>query len=198
MVRLNPECDVLANLSGGLDSVYGIWQLLLEGRKPLIHHCHLSGNLRQPWESQATADVLGWFQARGLGNFEYIDSHVELPPTVYRSRMRDPELIMMIAGQVLRDRPHIREMAYFNNAEDTSTRHPRTKRRRENILYYWAHRRNIKITRPIVHLTKADIVRALPHDLFEASHWCRFPGSRGEPCHRCIPCKKVDNALEGE
>lgn len=196
--RLNPDCDVLANLSGGLDSVYGVWRLLEQGRRPLIHHCHLGGNKRLQFESRATQEALEWFRIRGLTNFEYIESWVTLPPYRYKSRMRDPDLIMMVSGQILRDRPHINELSYFNNLEDTSSRYPRMARSRVNILKYWAHRNNIKIDRPIAHLTKADIVRALPDDLFQLSHWCRFPNSHGEACHRCIPCRKVDAALEGE
>lgn len=195
MARLNPDCDVLANLSGGLDSVYGIWRLLEEGRHPLIHHCHLGGNTRLPWESQATSRVLGWFATNGLAAFDYIESEVTLPPTRYKSRMRDPDLMMIISGQILRDRPHIGELAYFNNVEDTSSRYPRIARSRENIMRRWAHRKNIDVTRPIAHMTKADIVHALPPALFALSHWCRFPGPNGEWCHNCIPCRKVDAAL---
>lgn len=196
MARLNPDCDVLANLSGGLDSVYGIWRLLERGRYPLIHHCHLAGNLRLPHETRATTGVLDWFRTQGLTRFDYIESTVHLPPYRYKSRMRDPDLIMMIAGQILRDRPHIRQLDYYNNAEDTSTLYPGVKRRREQIMRYWAHRRNIRVTRPLVTMTKAQIVRALPRSLFSLASWCRFPSPHGEVCHRCIPCRKVDRALK--
>lgn len=195
MTVLNPDCDVLANLSGGVDSVFGVWQLLLQGKRPLIHHCHLGGNLRLPWESSATANVLEWFTDRNLTNFEYIESHIELPPYRYKSRMRDPDLIMMVSGQILRDRPHIRRLDYYNNAEDTSTVYPKIRRRRERIFYFWAGRQNISITRPLASMPKADIVQAMPADLLQLCSWCRFPSVLGAACRRCIPCRKIYAAL---
>lgn len=195
MERLNPDCTVLANLSGGVDSVYGIWTLLIHGVKPLIHHCHLGGNLRLRWESQATFRTLEWFRNQGYVNFDYVDSWVTLPPYRYKSRMRDPDLIMMISGQILRDRPHIKHMDYYNNAEDTSTIYPRTKARRESILKFWAGRRNIKITRPLETMTKAEIVRLMPDELLSLCSWCRFPNAHGIPCRKCIPCRKIFAAL---
>lgn len=193
-MKLNPDCTVLSNLSGGLDSVYGLWSLLTHtNHRALVHHCHLGGNKRLVWESRATANVLQWLQARGYDNFEYVESWVTLPPYRYKSRMRDPELIMMVSGQILRDRPHIKLLDYYNNAEDTSTRYPRTKRRREQILNFWAHR-GIKVMRPIEHMTKADIIADMPEELFNLASWCRFPSPHGEPCHNCIPCRKVDAA----
>lgn len=194
MEPLNPDCSVLANLSGGLDSVYGLYVMLQDRGRVLIHHCHLGGNPRLPWESRATNNVLRWFENNGLTNFDYIESSVTLPPYRYSSRMRDPDLIMMISGQILRDRPHINELAYFNNSEDTSSRYPRVARSRVNIMKRWAHRRNIVVSRPVAHMTKADIVRAIPEDLFRLASWCRFPDYMANPCHRCIPCRKVDAA----
>lgn len=191
---LNPDCTVLANLSGGLDSVYGIWKLLESGERVLIHHCHLAGNQRLPWESRASDRVLSWYMDHGLTNFDYIESFVQLPPARYKSRMRDPDLIMIISGQILRDRPHIQTLAYFNNRDDTSSRYPKIARSRVRTMKRWARRTNIYVDRPIAHMSKAEIVKALPADLFTVASWCRFPDDSGTPCHDCIPCRAVDAA----
>lgn len=196
---LNPDCTVLVNLSGGADSVFGLWRLLLGGlHRPLVHHCHLGGNPRLPWESKATKDALEWMAGQGLTNFEYVESHITLPPTKQATRMRDPDLIMMVTGQLLRDRPHIKRIEYFNNSQDTSTLYPRTRRRRVHIMQYWAKRKDIVIGRPLQHLTKAQIVRMMPTDLLDLCSWCRYPSTSGTPCRRCIPCRAIFAALQGE
>jgi len=191
---LNGDCTVLANLSGGLDSIYGVWKLLESGEKVLIHHCHLAGNQRLPWESRATEKALDWYMDHGLLNFDYVQSYVQLPPARYRSRMRDPDLIMIISGQILRDRTHIKRLAYFNNVDDTSTRYPKVARSRVRTMQRWARRRDVEVFRPLVRMSKADIVRELPAELLTIGSWCRFPDGTGAACHGCIPCRAVDAA----
>src|SRR6266498_3133831 len=82
----NKQHTVISNLSGGIDSVYGTYKLLLEGEYVLIHHCHLTSRTRMRYESDVTAKVLEYFRSQGLTNFEYIDSAVVLPQTPHFTR----------------------------------------------------------------------------------------------------------------
>lgn len=185
---------VLSNLSGGIDSVYGTYKLLLAGEHVLIHHCHLTSRHRMRYESIATARVLDWFRSQGLTNFEYVDSAAVLPPAPHMSRMRDPEVIMAMAGTILRARKHIKRLAYWNIVGDTSTKYPNGKviKARTEMMYITARRRNIKIERPLQEMTKTDILRDMPRELFELAFWCRFPLEDGSPCRtECTTCVDV-------
>lgn len=185
---------VLSNLSGGIDSVYGTYKLLLAGERVLIHHCHLTSRHRMRYESVATARVLEWFRAQGLTNFEYIDSASVLPPAPHMQRMRDPEIIMAMAGTILRARPHIKRLAYWNIVGDTSTKYPNGKviKARTRMMYITARRRNIHIERPLQEMTKSEILADMPRGLFELCFWCRFPLEDGSPCRtECSTCLDV-------
>lgn len=185
---------VLSNLSGGIDSVYGTYKLLLGGERVLIHHCHLTSRHRMQYESLATAKVLEWFRAQGLTNFEYIDSAAVLPPAPHMQRMRDPEIIMAMAGTILRARPHIKRLAYWNIVGDTSTKYPDGKviKARTRMMYTCARRRNIHIERPLQEMTKSEILADMPRGLFELCFWCRFPLEDGSPCRtECSTCVDV-------
>ncbi len=185
---------VLSNLSGGIDSVYGTYRLLVAGERVLIHHCHLTSRHRMRYESIATAKVLDWFRSQGLTNFEYIDSAAVLPPAPHMKRMRDPEIIMAMAGTILRARPHIKRLAYWNIVGDTSTRYPNGKviKARTQMMYICARRKNITIERPLQEMTKTEILRDMPAELFKLSFWCRFPLEDGSPCvTNCSTCVDV-------
>lgn len=190
-----PACTILANLSGGIDSVYGVYTLLRQGEHVLIHHCQLSEYRRATFECAANAEVLEWYTSQGLDNFEYVESTVTMPPARHASRVRDGEILMFLAGGLLRSHKHIKRMAYFNNAEDSSSRYPRYARRLVSIMRRTARRQNIRVIRPIANMTKAEVVAAIPPELLALCHWCRFPRVDGSPCHRCHTCKSVDPAL---
>lgn len=182
---------VLSNLSGGIDSVYGTYKLLLAGERVLIHHCHLTSRYRMRYESMAVEKVLAWFDSQGLTNYEYIDSAAVLPPAPHMQRMRDPEIVMAMAGTILRARPWIKRLAYWNIVGDTSTKYPDGKviKARTRMMYICARRRNIHIERPLQEMTKTQILADMPRDLFELAFWCRFPHEDGTPCMKPCTCK---------
>jgi len=185
---------VLSNLSGGIDSVYGTYKLLLAGERVLIHHCHLTSRHRMRYESQAVEKVLSWFDKQGLTNYEYIDSAAVLPPAPHMQRMRDPEIVMAMAGTILRARPWITRLAYWNIVGDTSTKYPNGKviKARTRMMYICARRRNITIERPLQEMTKTEILADMPRELFELAFWCRFPLEDGSPCKtNCTTCVDV-------
>lgn len=185
---------VLSNLSGGIDSVYGTYKLLLAGERVLIHHCHLTSRHRMRYESVAVARVLEWFNSQGLTNYEYIDSAAVLPPAPHMQRMRDPEIVMAMAGTILRARPWIKRLAYWNIVGDTSTKYPDGKviKARTRMMYICARRRNIHIERPLQEMTKTEILSDMPKELFELCFWCRFPLEDGSPCRtECTTCVDV-------
>lgn len=195
---------ILANLSGGIDSVYGVYLLLKQGEEVLIHHCNLAGNKRVQWETKATIGALEWYMDQGLDNFKYVQSDAVIPYGFdndgwkRRLRMiRDAELVMVMAGSILRAEKSIKTLAYFNNKEDSTTKYPNSRETKARIAALnRTARRKIQIIRPICHLTKADIIERMPEELFELSSWCRFPDSEGEPCHKCHTCRKVDAVME--
>jgi 7-cyano-7-deazaguanine synthase in queuosine biosynthesis len=189
----NRKCTVLSNLSGGIDSVYGTYKLLLEGERVLIHHCHLTSRKRMRYETIATARVLDWFREQGLDNFEYIDSAVVLPPAPHLKRMRDPEIIMALTGTILRARRHLKRVAYWNIIGDTSTEDPEGEATvaRVEMMYICARRRNIEIERPLQEMTKSEVIRAMPRELFLLCFWCRSPQEDGTPCRTCKTCLSV-------
>jgi hypothetical protein len=145
------------------------------------------------YESIATARVLEWFDSQGLTNYEYIDSAVVLPPAPHLKRVRDPEIIMALCGNILRARRHIKRVAYWNIVGDTSTEMPNSKavRARIRMMYICARRNDITIERPLETWTKQDVIRAMPRELFELAFWCRQPLEGGVPCRKCKTCVDV-------
>lgn len=185
--------DVLSNLSGGVDSVYGTLLLLRAGHRVLVHHCVIDEMGRAPHERAAALGALGWYRQNGFDNFEYVESMAKMPPSPFRTRVRCVEMVMFYAGGILRAQTHIKTMAYFNNAEDSYTRDPNSVEARARLatLYNTARRDDFEVVRPVMHMTKAEIVADMPPDLFRLCSWCRAPAPDGTPCGSCNTCRIV-------
>jgi 7-cyano-7-deazaguanine synthase in queuosine biosynthesis len=194
------DATMLANLSGGIDSAYGCYFLMKMGHKLLIHHCNVGPGCRAECERKATYACLDWYRANGFGGrFDYIESSATMPPSNYKSRLREIELVMVFSGAILRDQPGIKKLAYFNNAEDLYSRLPDAieSRARIDALYRTARRDNIRIIRPLSSMTKAEIVEIIPPPLLLCTHWCRFPREGCGSCGVCYTCRRVLQAIYG-
>lgn len=192
-----PPGRVFINLSGGIDSAYGMWLALTKGVPLVVHHCHLHNREgRVHVEAKATADVMDFMRSHGLNAFEYIESSFDyrtLPRIIY-----DVELIGWITGMALRSKRLLdcKTVMVTANAEDPSARNAQSRRgrlRREaaemaayrQLDWWWAFR----------DLTKAEMVARMPAGLVDLCWWCRKPVFLGKPCHKCHSCIQMDAIL---
>jgi len=191
VVTPRPSERVLVNLSGGVDSVHAAWRLLAEGRKVLLHHCIIHNREgRAEVERRAVRGVVDWLNRRGLTRFELLESGYNqgnLGALPY-----DVELVGFLTGVILRDRRRqdIGTVVVSCNASDVSVTNPTTPRvvRRKQLAELMAGR-ELSWWMPFAHLTKAQMVEELPHDLLAVCWWCRRSGP--QQCGACRPCREV-------
>lgn len=194
--RLTPPTSgpLLVNLSGGIDSVYATWRLLSAGHRLLIHHCVMRNpEGRADVEADAVDVVLSWLRRSGLRGFRHVRSgydHGTLGRMVY-----DIEVIGFFTGVVLRDPANrqVRTVVVSANSGDATVRDPSTPRvvRRRQIAEATAGRR-LSWWVPFAHVSKSEMIDALPGPLLSAAWFCRRPqGVR--PCGRCRTCREVQS-----
>ena len=183
---------IVANLSGGVDSAYGIYLLLKEKQELLIHHCVLYNglsHLRTEFETNATYKIMEWYSNQGFTGYEYIETAINLPkPTMEDRRLLDLESVMFLTGGIFRTNPGLTVLARFANADD-QTQTTRENKHRKDALIRTARRNNIKMIFPIARFTKQQIRDEMPQDLLDLCHSCRKPDENGNICMDCHACK---------
>lgn len=189
----------LLMLSGGLDSAWCLRHLVESGLPVRTHHVTLRDwEGRASVEDRAVTNVLRWAKDNGHGHLiTHSRSTVDFGDL--RWIPKNFHLWAYWAGVI---------MANPANAAITKVVLPRHSDAftspagaKKSDTAYKTHIKAIcgrtpELVFPMVHLTKAEVVRDLPADLREACWWCRRPRN-GKPCHNCMTCRQVDPALEG-
>jgi 7-cyano-7-deazaguanine synthase in queuosine biosynthesis len=196
--------DTLHNLSGGLDSVYCMYDYLTKNpdKTLLVFHCNLESRVgRHLKEREATDKALQWFQDNGLTNYKYLEGSFSYGDEI-RMTM-DDYIIAVFTGILLRDRKKYRSIKYMINcAHKTSTIrlgpriHNYRKRVDEIITVMSAGDsrvagRTLERVYPILHMMKSEVVAACPPDLLVLTWSCRKPRDDGSRCGKCHACRQI-------
>lgn len=187
-----PPGRVFVNLSGGIDSAYGMWLALSRGIPVVAHHCHLINREgRHLVEAEATRRVMDYLRSVGLKDFTYYESSFDyrtLPRIIY-----DVELMGWITGMALRSKllADVSTVMVTANSEDPTARNAQSRRgriRRESAEM--AAYRTLNWWWPFRHMTKSAMVGSMPPGLLECCWWCRKPHN-GAACLHCHTCKHM-------
>lgn len=191
--RRGLDLAILCNISGGVDSVYSAYAVLKGNPEDrvVLHHMARSTNIRQKLELAAVKQALGWLMGAGLTNFVYMQSEGGRSPETV-AELQDIELLAPHMGAILRQHPTIGKVVISANAEDLKqgAGYEKRSRVRFEILESVA-RRTPEYLWPISHMTKRDIIAAMPESLFRLCWYCRRPTADLLPCGRCNPCRHV-------
>lgn len=188
----------LVNLSGGVDSTFALYRQLQKSKEHvLVHHCHLvlpSG--RQLYETVAAHDVVDWLRWKGLGHFSFIESGFDYKTLGFE--IDDNTLIRWFSALLAGDEKYrsLETIVVSMNKDEYDLAAPEHRvevaKKREALMLAVAGR-SLRASYPILTLTKAEIIRQMPSDLFAMTWYCRKPRD-GKPCHMCRTCRLVDQA----
>lgn len=179
----------LLNISGGVDSVYVAWDHLRNRRgRLLLHHCEFRTKSRR-WEAEAKAlnEVLAWFDANGLTDYEIARTGFDYGTL---DTIWDIEVIGFLTGVILRKRPEINTVLLTATADDMELKNiSRRQKRRADIIELVANR-PVRLIQPVSHVRKAAMIAELPADLYALTWSCRKPKD-GKPCGKCYTCRTI-------
>src|SRR5690606_12086583 len=104
--RMDFPTRVIVNLSGGVDSAYGLYLCLEAGCDVLVHHIRLKNHEgRQDVDQRATRDILDWLRAQKLpGRMTYVESGFDYGSLRYV--VRDIWIWTLFTGIILSDPQH--------------------------------------------------------------------------------------------
>jgi len=197
--------DTVLAFSGGLDSVYCLWDYLVKNpdKNILIHHVKLTycnNARRQPKEYEAVKKTLSWLDKNGFkGRYKYFEStfnYGTIPTATY-----DIITTAYFTGVLLKKYKNIKYVissTNLNEAGTTDLEQIQKKKKRADrlaLIKLIACRSNIEMTYPIYLKNKQQLIKEIPKELFEVCWCCRKPNIKGEPCGKCFTCKTVNNAV---
>lgn len=182
--------------SGGLDSTLCLYEALRQGREVRTHHIHLVNKEgRSAFEARAIERITAWLHDQGLTNFRHTESVTDFGDLNYR--VVDVKIWAWWAGVILTGEKDITQIALPTHRDAFTNAWMRRRQsyiREQMPALSGPAGRVHEWTKPIAHMTKKQIVEAIPAPLLELCWWCRTPVN-GEPCHECLTCKQVDAAL---
>lgn len=181
----------LLNFSGGIDSLWCLWDYARRREPLLIHYCHLvNWTGRGDYEATAVKNSLAWIDAHEPFEYKLIETRFDYGNARI---VQDKEVIGFLSGIILRDNRHqIQRLIISSNKEDIA-RTPyyiRTEADRLRLVE-GVGRKRVKYIYPIAGKSKAQLIKDLPPDLVRLAWFCRTPTKNGNPCNKCQTCKKV-------
>lgn len=179
-----------------------MWQALSEGRSLHVHHVHLKNSEgRLHYEADAVKRILEWMKGQGLVNFRYTESRFDYGNLGFL--VKDHCIWAFMIGVIMTD-PQNKDMTRVIRPDhyDSLPEGPDGPgmQRAHDVYRSISEKvcqRSLIFEHPIQHLTKAEVIKAMPKDLLECCWWCRHPTSQGDTCHKCYTCQLVDPALDG-
>lgn len=188
---------VLVNLSGGVDSAYGLYLCLKAGCDALVHHIRLRNHEgRQDVEQEAVQNILEWLKQQHLpGKMTYVESGFDYGSIRYI--VRDIWVWTLFTGILLSDPRHRDRAVALTSVHADSPNGPDSdspKERRRRAILESVCGFNPPVFYPIAHLSKADAARECPLELLKRCWWCRRP-QNGKACRRCHTCRRLEPAL---
>jgi len=192
------KMDTLLHFSGGIDSTHVLYHYLLTNpdKHLLVHHINLiSDENRNEAERRSVAKILQWLKDNGLSNFKYIESTFDYGSI--EGKVLDGMIVAFFTGVFTAIYP---ELFYTFSC----TPKDELQRLGEKIMWRRARygeisgaiyrARKLAVKRPLIHLSKSEIIAQLPPDLFALTWYCRSPIYQDEEiltCGKCHTCKQV-------
>lgn len=195
------KLDTVLSFSGGIDSTYCLIDYLDKNpnNKILLHHVVLDGHCgRHPYEKKAVKDILRWLDNNGYKNrYEYYESsfaYGDIKNITY-----DIITTSYFVGVLLKDSRYkkIKYVISSTNSEEAGTgnleeiKNLKKRADRLALIKLIAERDDIEYKFPIYKMTKPDILKAMPPELFKLCWYCRRPAKGGKTCGQCFTCKTV-------
>jgi hypothetical protein len=186
----------LLGLSGGLDSVYVLYQWLRDhpDERLLVHHCRLVNWWgRQPFETAGARAAVAWCRDQGLDNFDYIETSIDVGDL--RRLPYDEFLLTVLNGLILRD-PRYQGLRTIlvptpKDEYDRLGRRLDSRRAKSRHIREQFSTAPLRAVYPVAHLSKQEIVAACPPELRAVSWSCRQPTADGNPCQVCHTCEQI-------
>ncbi len=187
--------DTLLNFSGGIDSAYCLYDYLRSGKRLLVHHIELISPeawLRHKHEMKAVRDILGWLGSKGFKNYEYLETKIDF--RALNRTCKDVDVVMFMTGILLGSpkRENITKIIMPNQAEDFGRNDYEDRSLRRFKIFEAMVDRKVQFLFPIKDMTKDDLRRAMPRELYDLVWYCRRPLSDGSTCDKCGTCKDVN------
>lgn len=186
--------DTLLLFSGGVDSTFCLWQRVRQGLLTRTHHVRVTdAEGRRDVEAKAVTDILAWLVRNyGDGLIEHTESSIApgdlgLLPGRAMFGYWHGAILATPAGRQIRT-----VIVPQNRNEQQMTNDRSTTHYLEFVKIMTPHK--VTMGYPIRGLSKRDIIRAMPSELFRLTWWCRRPNS-GAPCHVCYNCRLVNAAV---
>lgn len=187
--------NTLLNFSGGIDSLYCLWEYAKRKEPLLIHFCHLvNWTGRGDHEFKAVEKALEWIDKNEPFDYQLKTTRFDYGNVCI---VQDKEVIGFLTGVLLRDpNYHITNLVISSNKEDMARTGYYLRSEADRLrLIEAVGRRRVKYLYPIKDKRKEQLIRELPAELLELAWYCRTPGTGTEPCGKCQTCKKVNPVL---
>jgi len=181
----------LINFSGGIDSLWCLWDYARRREPLLVHYCHLvNWTGRGDHELKAVQNALAW-----IDEYEPFDYKLIMTRFDYGNMriVQDKEVIGFLSGIILRDNRYpLQNLIISSNAQDVERMPYYIRSEADRLrLLEGVGRRRLRYLYPIMGKTKEQLMRELPRDLLDLAWFCRTPSKQGYPCGRCQTCTKV-------
>lgn len=181
--------DTIIQLSGGIDSTYLAYEYLRNNKDKtlLIHHIHLYNHEgRVKYEAIAVKNILKWFRANGLSNYNYVLTSFDYGNMRYI--IKDIEVCGFFLGifkrsKIYEEIKNVLMPIYAKEGE-------RFERAKE-IYEIVSKNAELNFHYPLRDLTKQEVIQRMPEDLLKLCWYCRNPTSSGQICGKCHTCKEV-------
>lgn len=187
----------LLNFSGGLDSTYVAWDYFQKERKQivLLHHMNLKSNeakIRWQLENKSTKEILNYFDKCGYRNYKYIETTIDYLQLGYT--VTDADLVFFMTGVLLRKPEYrgINKILMPYSAEDfQKNNYHNLELDRYKLLRIMSKNIQPELVFPIEFISRKELMKNMPEELFKLSWYCRKPLSNGDKCLNCVSCKET-------
>lgn len=189
---------VLVMLSGGLDSAYLLYYYLKETDLNVhAHHIVLKSPTEPRWKKELNASRnIVYYCRKNLRKFSYTESTWDWGDV--RGIVRDICLVSIVAGTIIREvRGDYIYLATGRVADDNNNDSSRRLFEQDTSGKLWTKiaqefaagkRIHSVIQRPLLGMTKKEIVEKAPPKLVGVTWSCRTPRD-GKPCGTCHACR---------
>jgi 7-cyano-7-deazaguanine synthase in queuosine biosynthesis len=192
---------ILHPLSGGIDSVSVLHQILAAGHEVTTLHVDLCyrNNVRWKAERIAVENVLQWCRAQG-----YKINHIDGGSTALSGRWWDIEVIAMHTGNNLRILKDIEAVTESTSLDDIATNGWKIRNANRRAIINIIAGRPIKWLRPNGNKHKRQAIAEMPQELLALTSSCRSPeeitvngNTTYKPCNVCHACKSINGGNNG-
>ena len=175
----------LLNYSGGIDSLF----CLLFEDYDIVHHCSIINHEgRHRLEQKAVDATLGLVRVHLKKKFKYV--HTTYDYGTVAKITKDMHLIGYQSG-LMATSYGVTDVIVSSNKDDIANAgywYPADEKRR--AIANASAGKELNFHYPIAHLTKKELIEAIPEMYLKHAWFCRTP-KNSKPCGKCITCNAV-------